>query len=192
MIYKNIEETSDKKFLYDYLDEKALREIDDILEAYFTERIDLIVPRLDNGEIDWSRYDKNGCDVLVKDDTYKQTGHELLVLKWINDLEDTGYMAETIQSDQKEEGKNYVLAIVNHGDLRNCVDYFMYADGSYRFGPVTEAKRFGYCELLDYMKEHQDLGYLRFSIIRIADVTFEKFKTDPELAERFRDPDFAL
>lgn len=93
MEYKNIEKTSDKQYLYNNLSGEKLKEIDDILGAYFSGKINFIVPRLENGEPDFCGEFK----LIINDDTYEKTGNELLVLRWVEDYEDTGYMVDCIK-----------------------------------------------------------------------------------------------
>lgn len=88
--YPNIESAADKEDLYECLTENVLVEIEKILEAYGNGKIDLFIPRDEYDEIDWDR----DMEVIIKDENYKQTGAELLILKWWEDHEDTGYMIE--------------------------------------------------------------------------------------------------
>ena len=86
--YKNIEFTSDRKYLYDHFSPKALKIIDDILEAYSQDKIDFEEPRLENGEPDFT----GTYRLIIKDNTYQETGYELLVMQWAENHESTEYM----------------------------------------------------------------------------------------------------
>lgn len=94
MKFKNIEKTKDKQYLYDNLSNERLKEIDDILEGYFCDKIDVIVPIFANGEPDFCGEFK----LIINDDTYEKTGNELLVLRWVEDYENTGYMVDCINN----------------------------------------------------------------------------------------------
>lgn len=87
---KNIEFTSDRKYLYDHFSPKALKIIDDILEAYSQDKIDFEEPRLENGEPDFT----GTYRLIIKDNTYQETGYELLVMQWAENHESTEYMEE--------------------------------------------------------------------------------------------------
>ena len=89
MKFKNIEQCSDKKYLFDNLNENSLKEIDRILEAYWNNQIDILVPGRDTGD-----YDLSNSELIVKDKGYRENGFELLVIKWIEDWEDTGYLVD--------------------------------------------------------------------------------------------------
>lgn len=89
-MFENIEVLEDKDHLYKYLDIDSLKEIDSILDAYFGRKIDLIIPRYENGEVDFD----NEFLVVVNDKDYKETGNEVLVIKWVEGFEDTGYLIE--------------------------------------------------------------------------------------------------
>lgn len=52
------------------------------------------MPRYENGEPDFYGEFK----LIIKDNSYKPHGYELLILKWVEDYEDTGYMIETLKS----------------------------------------------------------------------------------------------
>lgn len=93
MQYGNIEKTADKQRLYDNLPERTLKEVDEILGAYFSERIDLEIAKFEYGESDFC----GECELIVKDSNYVETGNELLVLKWVEDFEDTDYLIECLK-----------------------------------------------------------------------------------------------
>ena len=92
--YKNIEFTSDRKYLYDHFSPKALKIIDDILEAYSQDKIDFEEPRLENGEPDFT----GTYRLIIKDNTYQETGYELLVMQWAENHESTEYMEECFRN----------------------------------------------------------------------------------------------
>ena len=88
--YKHLEACSDFKVLNDYLTEKHLNEIEYILNAYATNKIDLIIPRDEKEKIVW----EGDWDIKILDDSYRRIGGEILVLKWYEGFEDTGYLIE--------------------------------------------------------------------------------------------------
>lgn len=93
MLYKEIDLTKDKQYLYDNLSEDSLDIIEYVLEAYGDSKIDLEGPRYPDGEPDLFGEFK----LIVKDNTYKRTGYELLILKWVEDFENTGYLLECMR-----------------------------------------------------------------------------------------------
>lgn len=92
-IFKNIENVSDKKSLYESLSENSLEIIDSVLEAYNKGEIDIIIPRTDDDEPDFD----GEFTLNIVDDTYIETGWELLILKWVNDYEYTDYLIECFE-----------------------------------------------------------------------------------------------
>lgn len=93
MKYKEIERTKDRQCLYDNLSKENLDVIEHILRAYNDGKIDFAVPRYPDGEPDLF----GEFALIVKDNMYKQTGQELLVLKWVEDFESTGYLLECMR-----------------------------------------------------------------------------------------------
>ena len=93
--YHNLEACSDFKYLNTYLTEKHLSEIEYILEAYSTNKINLIIPRDEKEEIVW----EGDWDIIINDKNYKRIGGEKLVLKWYEGFEDTGYLIECYKED---------------------------------------------------------------------------------------------
>lgn len=98
MKYKNIERTADRQLLYDSLSVDTLNEIDAILGAYFEGRIDFQEPRFENGEPDFC----GDYELIIIDKDYKELGNELLVMKWIEDRENTGYLIECMEGDTQK------------------------------------------------------------------------------------------
>ena len=93
--YHNLEACSDFKYLNTHLTEKHLSEIEYILEAYSTNKIDLIIPRDEKEEIVW----EGDWDIIINDKNYRRIGGEILVLKWYEGFEDTGYLIECYKED---------------------------------------------------------------------------------------------
>lgn len=91
--YKNINQTSDRQLLYDNLSQENLLMIDDVLDAYFSGRIDLKIPRFENGDVDFC----GEFELIKKDFSYPEYGSEILILKWVEDFEDTGYLIECLE-----------------------------------------------------------------------------------------------
>lgn len=88
--YNNIEQCADKNYLYASLNDEILKEIDNILGAYFNGLIDFIEPRDNHGEPDFT----GKYELVIKDKEYKPCGSELLVLEWIEDRENTDYLID--------------------------------------------------------------------------------------------------
>lgn len=86
--------------------------------------------------------------------------------------------------------KNYVLASHDFGSHRLVYYAGSYWAGGTLYGDVTEAVRFDYEELLDFLKDHQQ--YLGFCVIRIEDCTFEVFKTNADLVKKFSQLEYAV
>ena len=84
-MYKNIENCKDKQLLLNKLDTKSLDLIESVLNAYNSGRIDFIDPRNEDGEPDWL----GEFELVINDDSYAETGMELLVLKWYEDIIET-------------------------------------------------------------------------------------------------------
>lgn len=88
--YENIEMVSDRKYLYEHLSNRSLKLIDDILGAYFQGKIDFEAPRFENGEPDFT----GEYQLIINDTSYQENGYELIVMKWVEDHETTGYMVD--------------------------------------------------------------------------------------------------
>jgi len=95
MIYKNIELCTDKKYLYENLNEESLKEINRILEAYWNKQIDIYVPGRETGE-----HDLSNAELIIKDKEYVERGLELLVIKWVESWEDTGYLIDCFKETE--------------------------------------------------------------------------------------------
>ena len=92
--YPRIDETRDKQYLYDNLPEKQLCMIEDVLNAYGQGRIDIEIPRYeDDGTVDFC----GEFEIIINDSSYVCNGFEIMIIKWIEDFEDTGYMVECLQ-----------------------------------------------------------------------------------------------
>ena len=89
--------------------------------------------------------------------------------------------------------RNYVIANVHRDqDFGPRVVYLTGVGSSYRFGYVTDAMRFSYEELLNFLRKHSGMAYLGFCVVRIEDCTFEAFKNNEELVRMFHRVDYAL
>lgn len=95
--FLHIEQCRDKQYLYEHLNESELQLIEDILQAESYGKISLSEVQYDgNGNFDFDT-----LDIIIHDETYVQNGYELLVLKWINDFEDTGFLTECIHKEEE-------------------------------------------------------------------------------------------
>ena len=97
--YPNLSSCEDYKCLLDYLADKSLSEIENVLEAHKLGKIQLVIPRNKNGEVEWF----DDWDTTIIDTTYELTGSETLILKWYEGFEDTGYLIECFLLKNKEE-----------------------------------------------------------------------------------------
>ena len=97
--FKYIEVCGDEQYLYDNLNEEGLTVIDNILEAYWNGKIDIIAPHFEDDE----EQEVDFCGdfkVIINDKSYVETGFEELIMRWINDWEDTGYMVEYMKDEK--------------------------------------------------------------------------------------------
>ena len=88
--YYYIGHTADKDKLFSNLSPANLNIIEGILKAYICERIDFTEPRDDANGI----YADTKYELIVKDQSYEQTGYELAVLKWYEDRESTDWLID--------------------------------------------------------------------------------------------------
>lgn len=70
-----------------------MKQIDDILNAYFSGKIDFIVPRYEDGEPNFY----GEFEIIINDNTYQENGNELLIMKWVEDFECTDYLIECME-----------------------------------------------------------------------------------------------
>ena len=88
--FSNIETCSDKEYLYKNLNTESLNLIEGVLEAYNSGKIDFITPRYEDGEPNFY----GDFELVINDNMYIENGTELLVMKWYESYEDTGYLVE--------------------------------------------------------------------------------------------------
>lgn len=106
-----VSNTMDFKILKSHLNIDSLRLIDNIYRDYAKDRIDLDVPRDENGNFNFE-----DVKLLIKDISYEETGCEKLVLKWLEDMEDTGYLIECFEDIQENlKTFEYVVDYVFNG-----------------------------------------------------------------------------
>ena len=87
-----VEKTRDFWQLNDKLNNEKILLIDTILSAYSHEKIDMDLHKTEDGNFDFEN-----IDLVIKDPSYKVNGFELLILKWYEDYEDTGYLIECLE-----------------------------------------------------------------------------------------------
>ena len=87
-----VEKTRDFWLLNDKLNNEKILLIDTILSAYSHEKIDMDLHKTEDGNFDFEN-----IDLVIKDPSYKVNGFELLILKWYEDYEDTGYLIECLE-----------------------------------------------------------------------------------------------
>ena len=123
--YPNLSKCSDYKILLNFLTNKNLSEIENILASYTSGKIQLVIPRNENGEVEWM----DDWKTTIIDSNYESTGSETLVLKWYEGFEDTGYLigyrGEVLNSIQtivtnvaSKSTKEKVKVLVNIGKYR--------------------------------------------------------------------------
>lgn len=80
--------------LYKTLSHEALEIIEDVLVATIESKIDIKLPSSteQTGEPEDGEF-----HLIIYDNSYKENGCELLVLKWLEDCEDTEYLIEIMQ-----------------------------------------------------------------------------------------------
>lgn len=139
--YTNIKKTRDKEYLYSNLSDMDLQNIEYILEAYFSERIDLVFPDDYCGDFTLS----------VKDKSYTENGCELLVLKWCEDIESTDYMVGCMQESA------YYLYIDDWCKSRGYTMQQVYKAGE---NGINGERYVGFDEFLD--NEYQDEEYMEY------------------------------
>lgn len=88
-----ISHTADCEILFDNLSLEILNNIEDILSACVSGKIELYVPRDKNDEPDFF----GDFDLIINDEQYIENGYELLVLKWIDDFECTDYLIDCMR-----------------------------------------------------------------------------------------------
>lgn len=89
-MFKYIDGCSDCRYLYASLTAEQLTIIENILTAYNSGKIDMITPEYDDNTGDWY----GEFELIINDETYIEVGSELLVIKWYEGIEDTGYFVE--------------------------------------------------------------------------------------------------
>lgn len=91
--FPNIDRCYDKEHLYYHLNNEQLQIIENVLQAREEQKIDLYDIQDIEGDY----------ELIIKDDSYKQNGYELLILKWFEDLIETEYLIEILNSDEESE-----------------------------------------------------------------------------------------
>lgn len=87
-----VEETRDFQTLINKLNNKELLLIDTVLSSYINGKIDMDLHENEDGSVDFEN-----IDLVIKDHSYKANGFELLILKWYEGYEDTGYLIECLE-----------------------------------------------------------------------------------------------
>lgn len=91
--FHNIDRCYDKEELYYQLNNEQLQIIENVLQAYEEQKIDLY--DIQDVEGDY--------ELIIKDDSYKPNGYELLILKWFEDLIETENLIEILNLDEESE-----------------------------------------------------------------------------------------
>ena len=87
-----VEKTRDFQLLNDKLNNEKILLIDTTLSAYIHGKIDMDLHKNEDESVDFEK-----IDLVIKDPSYKANGFELLILKWYEDYEDTGYLIECLE-----------------------------------------------------------------------------------------------
>ena len=95
MRYSNLEKCSDYEYLKTNLSASAMKIVEGILDAYWNGRIDMIVPR----DVDGEPLFDGEFKLIIRDKFYRENGLELLVMKWVEDMECTGYLTECLEEE---------------------------------------------------------------------------------------------
>lgn len=94
--FKCISECEDKNYLFQKLSVSELQTVENILQAYSEGKIDLDIPRdVDTNEINFD----GEFNLIIDEQPYEEIGIEVIVLKWYESLEDTGYMVDVVQTE---------------------------------------------------------------------------------------------
>ena len=93
----HLSKTRDFDNLLENLSFEQLQKIEHILGAY-SNKIDMEVSRYEDGI---PMFDGD-FELIIKDKSYEQNGFEILVLKWIEDYEDTGYLVDCLKENKNE------------------------------------------------------------------------------------------
>ena len=90
-MFKEIMNCADREMLFQHLTVKALNDVEHVLEGYHKGEIDFIEPRDEFGNPEVGEY-----QLIINNADYKQTGIELLVMKWVENHESTDYLIECL------------------------------------------------------------------------------------------------
>lgn len=107
--YPHLFNTRDFDILKKALFPAGLHIIDNILNAYYADKIDIEVVRNADGQIE---FDKSG-GLIINDENYVPNGFESLVIKWVEDMEDTGYMVECFGEYSKSQELDQAVQVVD-------------------------------------------------------------------------------
>ena len=135
--YPHLSLCADFKYLKDNLNSESLQIIESILDAYNKNKIDLDISRDEDGKFDFS----NDISLSVLDKGYVETGFELLVLKWYESYEDTGYLVECFDG----------YSIEDDSSLNNSSTYFKYQQAVNHFN-----KEMGFDIENDYIRSRAE------------------------------------
>lgn len=89
-MYPHLSVCEDYKYLLENLSDKALNELERIIDAYTKGKIDIDIIRDENDEIKF----EESFSLIVNDKDYEKSGFEDTALKWYEGFEDTGYFVE--------------------------------------------------------------------------------------------------
>jgi len=112
--YPNLSSCDDFEYLKENLSEKALDELERIIDAYVQGKINIEIVRDENEEI---RFEES-FNLIVNDKEYEKSGFEALALKWYESFEDTGFFVEWF-SEVDLNSYCYDVDFVENGKLKS-------------------------------------------------------------------------
>lgn len=89
-MYPHLSVCEDYKYLLENLSDKALNELERIIDAYTKGKIDIDIIRDENDEIKF----EESFSLIVNDKDYEKSGFEDTALKWYEGFEDTGFFVD--------------------------------------------------------------------------------------------------
>ena len=137
--------TRDWELIRSNLNAQGLQIIEDVLAAYNNDKIDIEVVLNENNQID---FDKSGS-LVVKDKNYVETGFESLVIKWVEDMEDTGYLIECFDEYSRDKRFENAAKVVSEVCSR--------PDGKELFGIANIVYMLKECE--DFVSQEEILKF---------------------------------
>ncbi len=96
-MYPHISKHEDADYLFEMLTSSGLDEVESIIKNYQNGYLSLVIPRDQNGEIEFD----GDWKVTVAGTTVEGTETDTTVLKWYEGYEDAGYMIDVLASSDE-------------------------------------------------------------------------------------------